>query len=457
MIRKKPVSGSNPRDLESRLAGLFAPAPGPDLADRLLEIPHRPERAPRRSAPALRRIRLALAAGLALAGLAGGVFLATRPTPAFAEVERALEKVRTVSWTEERSIDGIPPPAAAGNTTQVWAQTDPPALYRQQRNGGRSLFTERGIHSYEPFRKRYEFFEHPANIRAHGGPRNLILAQILAPGYPGGPLNTNGWKVGREVLEGVPRLRFTQEFRWGLDGRPAFLPNPDRYERRNSTMIWVDPQTYRIVRTEHRQWDTRDNRLEAFTLTSNYRYDETPPAGTFVWKVPAGAKEENTTRSEVWQRNLGAEEKAAVQAVINQVTAAYVAHDFQRFAAAWDFGYPDRFPRSKTPPPWIQPTAAARMSHWKTHLAALQARQRVPWKSWTTEVSFVMATRYHFALGSLPKSEPEFLEVHTQSRITREDGRTYDDQTVYWLTKQHGRYRVFLWQQNAPYEFLWGG
>lgn len=431
-------------ELEERLARLEPPAPAPELLDRLLAVPDTVPAAPANTR-GLRWRPFALASGLA-AGLAGILlFLAARTTPAFAQVEQALQKVRYASWTETGTWyqpSGTAPPPAV---TEVWGRSEPPALDRRQRNGFRTLWTGSAQYTYDPFLREYSV-THPRM-----GPRafmaRIILYQIVAP-EESNPRSK--WTSQRETLEGRPVIRFQREYTFRLrPGLPAGV-TPSRSEE----TVWVDEESYRVLRRERRQYSGRENRLEYLDLASDFRYDQPPPPGTFEWEPPAGALQVDRTTTPVWDR-LSSSEQDAIRTLIGRCTVGWVAGDFKTFASAWDFDYLDHFANARRVGA-AEPTGADRRRAWKIRLENVHRYQKVHWSSWHSRVLSANAQRFVERYGGLPEHLPPVLQVEADGELTREDGSHATVRSTYYLGKTPAGYRIIFWRHGLSRQQLVG-
>jgi hypothetical protein len=202
-----------------------------------------------------------------------------------------------------------------------------------------------------------------------------------------------------------------------------------------------------VVRTEWRQWDTRDH-LEYLVVGEGYRYDLAPPPDTFAWQVPPGKQEEDLTSREVW-RELPEGERRAIRKTIDRSNSAWVARDFARFAAVWDFDYLNRFPR-------VNGSGAQRRRAWKTRMGNQPRYARGKWRKWDSRVVTAVKQRQYALLGSLPISERAVLKVDTASRVTWPDGSSEETYPTYYLAKEGRAYRIIDWSHDLPRSLLFG-
>lgn len=433
-------------DLERRLAPLQGPEPDSRLRERLATIPDRHPVIVARP----RTWRAALALSGALGVLLAILLLVTdRGTPAFAKVEQALASIQTATWTETHTSyqpDGVKPQSEI--RSEVWVRTDPPLLARRFNTGQRILMDERSTRNYLPGVNQYTNTPFSKLAVKRQLTRQMVVSEIVSPGALSLPATEGGWEGREDRLEGEAVIRYTREYGRTLKDYPAPLRSL-AHPTRTVVTVWVDEGSSRVLRSERRQYDAKDGHLEHLTLAENYRYNLTPPASTFEWKVPAGVQEEDTTTREAWH-SLSPSERQAIQRTIGQFDAAFVAGDFDRLSRIWDFDFLSRFSRSRE-------SGAEHRRVWKIRVTNLHTYPKRKWKSWRTHVLSGIASRTQLTLGTLPKGAPEVLQLQAKSHVTWTDGTTYDADCTYMLTKENGQYRVVNWYYNIPHSVVFGG
>jgi hypothetical protein len=247
-----------------------------------------------------------------------------------------------------------------------------------------------------------------------------------------------GWTSRREVLNGAPVVCFEREYHTGGPG--SFFP--DQPKVRFVETIWTDPHTYRPILTERRQYYPGSTAIQHLTRGEDYRYNEQPPAGTWEWNVPPEkvAEVDDDPGKSVW-RQLPEAEREKLQVLVDQVDRGWVSGDMAQFAAAWDFGGLDRFPKSKQ-------NAAERRLQWQIRLR--NTHLRAGYSAWTSAVRDAISLRSIPGLGSLPADSPDLLLLFTATKIGWKDGYTRDAFGSYYVERQGTGYRIVRWNLSAP-------
>lgn len=271
-----------PVGLGTRIAAVLPPAH--PLPARL-SFPVRP------AAVGLASIAAALAAVLwFLPGQPG------QPTIVYADVEKAMQQVQTVSWVETmefyNSKNRIVPRAAHRSTH--WLRTNPPALAALG-DGVQDLTDAQG----ERVRLApgvYADFSAGASAPRIGIDETVhnLLQEITQPqvstgfmGYGGTARDQLKFTSVRQqtvVLEGQKRILFVRDQEITAQRRHGA---PNHYLYRIS--VWADPATRRVVRIETRDLSGFAQGSGSVITRSDFSYNQPPPAGVFDWFVPAGA------------------------------------------------------------------------------------------------------------------------------------------------------------------------
>lgn len=439
-------SSSDQIDLEQRLARLQGPEPDSRLRERLTTIPdHHPVIVAR---PRAWRAALALSGALGVI-LAILLLVMERGTPAFAKVEQALAGIQTATWTEVQKSyqsDGVTPQSET--QCEVWVRTKPPLLDRRFNTGQRVLMDEVSTRNDLPAVKQYSNTPFPKLAVKRQFTRQMVVTEIVSPGALSFPATEAGWEGRPDRLEGQAVIRYTREYGRTLKDYPAplrALANPTRTVQ----TVWVDEGSSRVLRSERRQYDAKDGHLQFLTVAENYRYNVSPPTGTFEWHVPRGVQEEDTTTREAWH-SLPPAERQAIQRTIDRFDAAFVAGDFDRLSQIWDFDFLSRFSRSRE-------SGAEHRRVWKIRVTNLHTYPKRKWKSWRTRVLSGFASRTQLTLGALPPGAPEVLQLQAKSHVTWTDGTTYDADCTYMLAKENGQYRIVNWYYGIPHDVVFGG
>ncbi len=252
-------------------------------------------------------------AAVGLAGVAAAITAAIwflpgqpgQPTIAFADVERAMQQVQTVSWehTYRPNIPSSPIArkliSSSGDLPSVqWLRRSPPALATVYPNTGRKMLYDR--------RGSFELTQESCTIRhlykdmikksVEDALRGFTTLPQAAPTATlDGVVRTTvtNMRESHIVFEGQNLIRFDRDVtnHWFIegDGRSPF--ETDHNTAHVST--WVDPTTRRVVRNETNVFlDThKGDTLTDFTeIEDHFQYDQSPPPGVFDWSPPKGAK-----------------------------------------------------------------------------------------------------------------------------------------------------------------------
>jgi hypothetical protein len=297
-------------------------------------------------------------------GLVGGVALAAgatllfavpggplRPTPSFAQVEAAMEKIQTVHWTETMTVKGMWAFGAKGghvvdadkvSSTRVydcWAQLEPSRLVRrlvpketEDLSDERTFIDYEKVWDYRKTKYSLTYMLIPTSLALKVPPhKNNVIDQIVLPTddlqrtetVNGGsvPLKViySPWKQTEESLSGRRALKFTRQV--------TTLRKSDK--RIKTVIVWVTPETMRVVRRE--EVDSFSHRI-----AENFHYNATPPAGALELPVPRVGESFRFIDLTLERRNSKANAEAA-RALIPQVLDAYSKRDTDRFLALWDW------------------------------------------------------------------------------------------------------------------------
>jgi len=253
--------------------------------------------------PRNRRVARRVAVGLAgvTAAIGAGFWLLpghpSQPTLAYADVERAMQQVQTVSWNEtmifnDRSGHPIP---STGSRTANWLRCNPPALASNgqfqdlQDKRGELLRIAPGV---------YGLFE-PRPL-GHGVESGSIAASVQAtlreftqpltdnhflPNSSRSHVVSSPARQQDTVLEGQKCVRFTRNEE--IVATPRHGPERHYLFR---VSVWADPVTRRVIRIENRNIEGGAWPNWQVTTRSNFHYNQTPPPGVFDWSPPPGSK-----------------------------------------------------------------------------------------------------------------------------------------------------------------------
>ena len=265
---------SAPAGLQSRIAAALLP----------VTTPRRPV--------AARRI----AAGFAGVVAASAVFFwlvpgqPGRPNIAFADVEQAMQRVRTASYnmnTQIQDAQGHPFAEGTSKSLQIWLRRTPAAdAYLDRTMLERHLLDNRGGLDYS--RKKDLYLKSPLKVsiaqQVETMLRQLMGPMTDAPDPVPGPSQhwtMTPWQQKKVTLNGNPSLKFT---------RTVFRTEGQR-QGVTHINIWVDAGTLHVVHIEDfgdAMWMAPGYQERA--VIDNFRYNEPPPPGVFDWSPPPGAK-----------------------------------------------------------------------------------------------------------------------------------------------------------------------
>ncbi len=269
--------------------------------------------APPVSAPPARRALVTRRAAIGLAGVAtavGAFFWLLpgqpgRPTIAFADVEQAMQQVRSVSYdmnaqvydTQERAVSGVVVPSVRALSSHNWLRRTPAAsaeydaIMRE-----RKLEDARGAVSYS--QKLNEYLERPSSggIEQIINKRMRLLTEPPVDETPD-PLHYKDYRVlpwHREAatLDGLNCLAFTTEIH-----HTVMTSAGDVADGITRQTVWVDEQTLHVIRIEFvgdppLHMVPKGEGYQERAIFDNFHYNETPPPGVFDWSPPPGAKVE---------------------------------------------------------------------------------------------------------------------------------------------------------------------
>lgn len=285
------------------------------------------------SAPPRRRLlprrAFAATACAALVAIAVGLLLpAQRPgvsppagTVAYARVEKAMEQVRYVQWTQtERNVNREGENAIV-TIERMYARLDGQNSALVQDDVDRIVFGARN-HYPALWKKRILWDKRGVIIYYYDNKKSVLSPTWQPPFTKGKTLamailrRINAPKVGSPVRAKhtffvLPDVRvkssskdtgFTQSTEQGADGKPVLVfrgsaavsdtltvqKKEISLSAQYSRTIWVNPDTLRVVRSEY-VTHMKDG-FDTTTVCDNFVYNVPPPAGTFDWKTPVPAK-----------------------------------------------------------------------------------------------------------------------------------------------------------------------
>lgn len=309
---------------------------------------HQADLAPVPAPPTVSVLRpLGYAGGLALAAGMALVFL--RPSPSFAQVEKALAEIRTATWKvtiESRE-------AQHRNTTSgtCWADLEHAQVMtlRQGQAPTYSLFDGTKELFYFPNIKTYYLTSaHPDSQYNGTTPeekvRHTVLFDQEAPrpdaSAKGGRVTFHDalspWTSRAETLDGKETLRFERH-----GTRQLLFTNPKEapIQRGLAEVVWVEPKTLLVVRRES---TLAQGSRYTKTICSDFRFNQTPPANTFTIPKPKVGETYSfldfTDETEALLASpVLAEDKQAMLAVVRRAIAAWDRKDATAFLKEFDF------------------------------------------------------------------------------------------------------------------------
>ena len=268
---------SAPAGLEARLAAT---------------LPRVPSLVVRRPFP-MRRAAVGLA-GLAAAS-AVFVWLVPgqpgRPTIAFADVEQAMQQVKTVSWQIEEEGNGN-----SKMTFTNWLRRDPPAIattdfqMMPSDNIGliKNLIDGRGGFSLSKDR-----CEVNSALKVSAKQRVEKQIQGLTEFPQTQPASASSGQFQTTITnprEGLVSVNGQNEVRFDRDFKTVYKMSRGRSAyRKGHNIIWADLKTHRVVRIEtHIIKDTTGIKPFQTLIQDHFRYNQASPKGVFDWSPPPG-------------------------------------------------------------------------------------------------------------------------------------------------------------------------
>ncbi len=255
--------------------------------------------------------RVARRAAVGLAGVAAAIgvgfwFLPghpAQPTVAFADVERAMQQVETLSWmtTVHTSFAGRTGHKSETNSTeQTWLRRRPAAIATLEQAKGypkglRSLndghgeilqYADNAYRTYKPHAK--------GDIAKAVEDEVRRMTQIPAQNVtstPNASIRSNFLPLQEHEtkLDGRDQILFVRE------GNLIVTTNPAPLRLIHiSESVWVEPTTHRINQIEiENVGGDRGPNSRACIIYSNFHYNQVPPPGVFDWSPPSGASVEH--------------------------------------------------------------------------------------------------------------------------------------------------------------------
>ncbi len=286
---------SAPAALQGRIAAAL-----PQTASA--PTPPRPRRIARRVAVSLAGVAAAIGAGFWL--LPGHP---TQPTLAFADVERAMQQVQTVSWKDYSIFTDVnwrPLSDQKPSDGVTWLRRNPAAVaIIGLPYGSKSLYDKRGSLDCTA---QGNCFVRPSGKQAEKylvegmeeRIKRLTQEPVEQSSDPHESVYNTVTKPQQQLvtLDGQKSILFTFDNeivvrKFVLHGRVT-MPESHRFQQH---CIWVNPTSHLVTRMEARDWGDKASgpfKQHQIIINSDFRYNQAPPPGVFDWSPPPGAKVE---------------------------------------------------------------------------------------------------------------------------------------------------------------------
>lgn len=407
----------------------------------------------------------------ALAGVTAAAFLIAlfvpgqvgRPRIAFADVQRAMQDIKTAHWMETEYT-------AEGNRRQqrrasdVWARLDPPAeahrlipasLHNspgETTDETQSVIDRQGFSSYDVTSHRYTRIPMPFSPPPKGEAdlnrrlRSIVQADLLLT-VPLSRAETTQGHTLKSVTSNITVWHSTTRQVMLNDRAVARIDTGAHWPggQTNTTTFFVDPQTRRLVRMEARQ--TRPRHPDWLMIRDRYEYNTTPPPGTFDLTPPPGVpvivisptrSGRPSEKGSLWREipaDLSAADRAQIERIVAQSHAAWLAGDWPKFAAVWDFDYFTTYRDAalKAHPdftPLKTVTAAEHRHNWKTFVL----EQRGRWQWWKTP--------HIVSISAIPSLHVFKVRASHEYQLKNSDKPIRADMTYYLHVTPRG-WRIF--------------
>jgi outer membrane lipoprotein-sorting protein len=290
-----------------------------------------------------------------------------QPTVAFAEVEAAMSKVDTATWTVTIRLprpNPLPPRYVGEMSAECRASLNPPrlkqeftlstrqALQMDFRTVSDGQYTLGYINMRTPQYVRGEQMLEEIDVSAKT-PRDRIQSLLIFPQDEAlhGPLQVadtilyapqikrirhrSAWKSRKDTLNGKEVIRFESSVTIATLSSQGAKKQTRPYSR---WTIWADPTTYRILRRE-----IVHPGIYGWTMISdNFRYNVRLPDKSFqLPPPPVGTPYQyfDATRAGRERARVTPQEIAQIQNIIQQSVSAWNRHDRAAFTALWDFRF----------------------------------------------------------------------------------------------------------------------
>ncbi|MGC4044202.1 MAG: hypothetical protein QM758_10420 [Armatimonas sp.] len=298
-----------------------------------------------------------LAIGTGTAALAGILALTLlpgtpiHPTPAFAQVKQAMDKVNTATWKEAVYFTRQDGKEEKISDRECWAQVSSAQIsYREKGDTSKKdLMIVDGEHMWDISLKRRQWrlldaWRAKRRFFPSTSAADLVRQEILFPRDPA------AWQERMDTsvpAESAPHMPAQSAWKMERDGdllrfrMQTTIPSSSGQPVGTET-VWVNPDTYRIVRRERIFHISIRNVKKPYLLTSrkvcdNYRYDITPPVGVFTVPVPEPGTPYVFANMSQKQKPPSTKEVQAVLQTVNRAASAWNRKDASGFLACWDW------------------------------------------------------------------------------------------------------------------------
>jgi hypothetical protein len=421
-----------------------------------------------------------------------GLFPSQKPT--FADVERAMSKVQTASWTNriETRLGGwsrSEPFEQVTNEAWVRFGASPRLALRTYKKpsassrgragaspgfpGTVSVSDGKYITRYSADRRWYaraeegvlasesspSFGDSPEGrlrrILVFPAPTTLYTRHdgfIHAPFFDSSmekePLSEwrSEWKMTEETFRGRRVLRFTcKAIR---DARPS------NYYVHTAVEDWtvlVDAATRRVVWRAVEGWS--DHRWSYRVVSENFRYDVTPPEGIFDSPPPpVGQPYIYFDHTGSWaerhdprrKTSPSPEEEKALRGVVNAVVGAWERRDANAFIALWDFAYSLHTAAILRPGGVLPSEIEVKRATWRAK--AREGTPRITWQLSGAKIATAPANVYIRETESdpfPPDQTARRFSVRLPVRVRPENGgKPVSAQVQFWLYRRGSAYKV---------------
>ncbi len=355
--------------------------------------------------------------GIAVVGLlVAPTFSPRTPAPvAFARVEEALSNVQTAIWTSTNTTTvrfegaGSRPDKSFQSVmvNRNFLQTNPgrvasvllahtqgglssPRIGRKTVGDGHYWLTANS-HVDKPS-ERVKYYRIENSDPVGRTPQERIIRSVLFPRGPEGQNSTEhisnrlhgtvverstAWTSTPDQIQGRDVLRFENTTTRVSLAVPKYKMPESKTQY--ATQVWVDPETYRIVRREQFSLPEGEGKFFWRSVHEDFKYNVALAAGTFeIPRPPVGVwfrfNDFTNDRFDRWR--VRPEEKRQIEQLIRNVASAWNRGDEQAFLALFDFEATARNGQAISGIP-IAPEAERQRKHWLGRI-----RNRTPYYTW---------------------------------------------------------------------------